>query len=94
MSKNMKYIEFRKSVYNHSKGRCSICGKPINIEEMTIDHIIPLSRGGDGSFSNVQATCYSCNLMKHNLTNDEFMRKLWKVTIHNLGNIFATYTKV
>lgn len=93
MSKKMKYTEVREIVYRRYNGKCAICGKGIAIEEMTIDHIIPLSKGGDGSFSNMQCTCDSCNLMKHYLTNEEFFRKAFSVVIHNLKNVFKAYMK-
>lgn len=93
MSKKMKYTEVRKIVYERYKGKCAICGKSIAYEEMTIDYIIPASKGGGKDFANMQCTCDSCNCMKHYLTMDEFMRKLWKVTVHNLGNILKAYLK-
>lgn len=94
MSKNMKYAEVRRIVYDRYDGKCAICGKPISYEEMTIDHIIPKSRGGERFFSNMQCTCDSCNLMKHYLTQEEFYKKLLRVTLHNLHNIFKVYAKI
>lgn len=93
MSKNMKYSNVRQIVYNRYHGKCAICRKHIALEEMTIDHIIPVSKGGGKDFSNMQAACDSCNCMKHYLTQNEFMRKLFKVAVHNLGNILKAYTK-
>lgn len=85
--------EVRRIVYNQYKGKCAICGNSIKFEEITIDHIIPASRGGGKDFSNMQCDCDSCNCMKHYLTWDEFMRKLWKVMVHNIKNIFKVYAK-
>lgn len=93
MSKNMKYAEVRQIVYDRYKGKCAICGKFITLEEMTIDHIIPDCKGGGKDFSNMQCTCDSCNCMKHYLTQEEFMRKLFKVTMHNLRRIIKVYIK-
>lgn len=89
----MKHSEVREIVYNRYHGRCAICGKKITLEEMTIDHIVPSSKGGGKDFANMQCTCDSCNLMKHYLNQEEFMRKLWKVTLHNMRNILRAYTK-
>lgn len=91
MSKNMKYQEVRRIVYKRYKGKCAICRKPIALEEMTIDHILPKSKGGGGDFSNMQAVCESCNMMKHYLTNEEFFRKVFMVAAHNIKNIFKAY---
>lgn len=38
-----------------------------------LDHVIPLSRGGDHSFENTQCLCRSCNLLKRNRTMNEFV---------------------
>lgn len=40
---------------------CCVCGSKINIE---IDHIVPLSKGGDHSIGNLQPLCKPCNLSK------------------------------
>ena len=93
MSKNMKYAEVRQIVYDRYKGKCAICGTPVTLEEMTIDHIIPACKGGNKDFSNMQCTCDSCNLMKHYLTMDEFMLKLLKVARHNIKGIIKACLK-
>lgn len=46
---------------NKFRGKpCVSCGKPSN----SIDHIIPLVRGGDNSMSNLQPMCNKCNSKK------------------------------
>lgn len=42
---------------------CVACGSE---EDMTIDHIVPLSRGGSHSVGNLQSLCFSCNASKNN----------------------------
>lgn len=93
MSKKMKYTDVRRIIYNRYHGKCAICGQPVPFKQMTIDHIIPTSKGGDDSFSNMQCACDSCNCMKHYLTNEELMIKVWKVALHNLKNILKIYLK-
>lgn len=47
---------------------CGICGRKIKrFDEMTIDHIIPLSRGGNNKIDNCQLAHSACNAMKGNL---------------------------
>lgn len=93
MSKNMKYSEVRQIVYKRYHGKCAMCGRDIAIGEMCINLIVPNSKGGHKEFSNMQAVCECCGKMKHNLTNDEFYRKIFALTIHNAWNVFKIFLK-
>ncbi len=53
--------EIRKKVLLKSKGRCAHCGKPLTEKLSTIDHIIPISKGGTNDYNNLAALCDSCN---------------------------------
>jgi 5-methylcytosine-specific restriction endonuclease McrA len=46
--------------------KCMICGKSETEVKMTIDHIIPLSKGGSNYISNIQPLCFHCNSSKNN----------------------------
>lgn len=93
-SKDMKYSEVREIVYRRHKGRCAICGQKLSLDEMCISLIVPKSKGGYKDFSNMQCACKCCAVMKNNLTQDEFMRKLWGVTIRNLRNVARAYINI
>lgn len=41
--------------------RCHWCGKELEYSEETLDHVIPLSRGGADRFENVVLSCKPCN---------------------------------
>lgn len=62
--------ELLKRIYGHS---CAYCGGQ---DQLTKDHDIPLSRGGDHTFANVVPACLSCNSKKHTKTGAEFRRDL------------------
>ena len=44
-----------------SKGRCAHCGKVISKDNVTVEHIIPLSKGGSNEMDNLVALCHDCN---------------------------------
>lgn len=52
------------SLYLRDKGRCGICKKPVGRATASIDHIIPLSRGGSHTYGNVQLAHLICNLRR------------------------------
>lgn len=49
---------------------CEFCGS--KVEE--IDHIVPLSKGGSHTFSNIRMLCRTCNRAKGTLMEDEFRK--------------------
>lgn len=55
-----------RTVYAHWGGKCGICGDPVSLETFTIDHIVPLARGGPHLFSNLQPAHFACNSKKGN----------------------------
>ncbi len=46
--------------------RCAICGTSFSKRKPHLDHIIPISKGGKHTLSNVQWLCYICNIRKSN----------------------------
>ena len=56
----------RKEILKANYGVCACCGKKLNVNTMTIDHIIPRSRGGSNGQENLTALCYDCNQKKGN----------------------------
>ena len=47
-----------------AKGVCSYWGKNVLSQNLTMDHIVPLSRGGKSIKGNVAAVCKECNNKK------------------------------
>lgn len=52
-------------------GLCHYCEKKFNKEELTMDHVIPVGRGGHSSKGNVVPSCKDCNNKKRHLTPAE-----------------------
>lgn len=64
--------------------RCQSCGAE---SHLCIDHVIPVSRGGDSSDDNLQVLCHSCNTKKGNKLDGE--EKGQKKSIHRPGAVIA-----
>lgn len=75
----------RITVYNKAEGRCAICGDFVPYDDFTIDHIEPLSKGGDNEPENLQCTCRFCNFLKGNLPDQEFMDKVTDIVLVRAG---------
>jgi 5-methylcytosine-specific restriction protein A len=59
-----------------AKGRCYYCGAPTDPAELTMDHIVPLSRGGKSTKSNIVPACKTCNTKKKQLLPMEWQAYL------------------
>jgi len=58
----------KKNVFVRDGFKCQYCGSK---DQLTIDHIIPSSRGGKSNFENCVAACKPCNVRKNNRTPSE-----------------------
>lgn len=47
-----------------AKGICHYCGKTFPPDDLTMDHIIPVARGGTSTKGNVVPACFACNQSK------------------------------
>src|SRR4051794_4135278 len=50
------------------KGICYFCGGKFPRDELTMEHLMPVSRGGKSSKKNIVVSCKQCNSLKKNLT--------------------------
>ena len=55
-----------RDVYRAARGICAICGKTVAPKDASLDHIIPVSKGGRHIRTNVQLTHVRCNKRKGN----------------------------
>lgn len=45
-------------------GLCHYCGRDVGRANLTMDHVVPLSRGGKSTRGNIVACCKECNSRK------------------------------
>ena len=58
----------RANVYRRDKNICQFCYKKFKTEDLTIDHVVPKSKGGKLEWTNVALACTSCNNKKGDKT--------------------------
>jgi len=64
-----------------AKGICYYCGRKFKPSELTMDHVVPLSRGGDSEKINIVACCKECNTKKRSCLPvewDEYIESIKK----------------
>lgn len=72
-----KVVKFsRRNVYLRDNLTCQYCGKKCDSRELNLDHIMPKSRGGAMSWTNIVLSCIPCNDKKKNRTPKEAGMKL------------------
>lgn len=52
--------------------KCAYCGREVYPQTVTMDHVIPLSRGGTNYISNITPACWTCNNAKRARTPEEW----------------------
>ena len=62
-----------------AKGVCHYCGRHVAPKELTMDHVVPMSRGGKTTRGNVVACCKACNTAKKQLLPMEWEDYLQEV---------------
>ena len=65
----------KRATFRDCGHRCVYCGTSLGFENATLDHVIPLSRGGDHAPGNLVAACRACNQLKGSLLPAEFFAR-------------------
>ncbi len=61
----------RKNILLRDRNTCQFCGRIFPAGELTLDHVMPRSRGGHSTWENLVACCYACNNRKGDRTPEE-----------------------
>ena len=70
------YRTHKHSLYGKQEGQCVGCLTLFPFRNMTVDHIIPQSKGGSGHLENLQLLCNACNSMKGAGSQEVFVARL------------------
>ena len=68
----------RHNIFKRDDGKCQYCG---TTKDLTIDHIIPRSKGGKSTWTNLVTACKRCNSRKSDYSLDKVGMKLRKAPI-------------
>lgn len=71
----------RRNIYKRDRLTCQYCGDRPGSEELTLDHVLPRSRGGATTWENCVLACVECNRRKANRTPAEAHMPLRKVPV-------------
>ncbi len=66
----------RRGVYERDQGCCAYCGRAMLYSEATLDHVKPLSAGGESTWENLVNCCTACNQRKGGRTPEQARMKL------------------
>jgi 5-methylcytosine-specific restriction endonuclease McrA len=66
----------RKNILLRDRNTCQYCGQVLHAGELTLDHVVPRSRGGLSTWENLVACCHPCNRKKGNALLVELNMKL------------------
>lgn len=54
----------RRNLFARDHSRCQYCGRRFPTSELSIDHVVPRSQGGNTTWENVVSACVRCNVRK------------------------------
>lgn len=61
----------RENIFLRDHYQCQYCGVDFSYKELTLDHVMPISRGGPKSWKNLVTACHKCNHKKGSRTPGE-----------------------
>ena len=61
----------RRNIFARDGNKCQYCGRRFPTSELSLDHVVPRSRGGDTTWENIVCSCVKCNVRKGGRTPQE-----------------------
>ena len=77
-----KEVRFsRRNIFERDENTCQYCKKKYDRSELTLDHVVPRSRGGTSTWQNIVLACIRCNMKKGDRLPQEINMKLLRKPI-------------
>ena len=54
----------RRNIFARDNNQCQYCGKRYPTSELSLDHVVPRSQGGESTWENIVCACIDCNVRK------------------------------
>ncbi len=87
----------RRNIFARDNNQCQFCGRKYSTSELSLDHVIPRSQGGQSTWDNVVCACVKCNVRKGGRTPKQahmsLVRKPEKPKRSPLLNLKLTHRK-
>ena len=87
----------RRNIFARDNNQCQFCGRKYPTSELSLDHVIPRSQGGQSTWENMVCACVSCNVRKGGRTPKQahmtLIRKPEKPKRSPLLNLKLTHSK-
>jgi 5-methylcytosine-specific restriction endonuclease McrA len=81
----------RANLFRRDRGQCQYCG---SFKQLTIDHVIPRSKGGKTSWTNLVTACNRCNVLKGDKTLEQVgMQLQTEPFVPSLSYFLASYAE-
>jgi 5-methylcytosine-specific restriction endonuclease McrA len=89
-----RHIVTRQNIFSRDLNACQYCGLTFPGVRLTLDHVLPRSRGGRDAWENLVTCCHSCNHRKADRTPEEvgmaLLRMPRAVNVHMARNLMRT----
>lgn len=87
----------RRNIFARDNNQCQFCGRRFSTAELSLDHVIPRSQGGQTTWENIVCACLHCNVRKGGRTPKQahmtLIRKPEKPKRSPLLNLKLTHSK-
>lgn len=81
----------KENIFFRDNYRCTYCGIQFSKNSLTLDHVIPLSKGGEKTWNNIVTACHPCNNKKGDRVLEQTELKLLKKPVKPSVQSYLTF---